>query len=92
MTSTPSYGYNSGSMKAIYDNIRAVDLLVSLKEVDADRIGCIGHSLGGHNTMFTAALRAAHQSALVTNCGFTRFHKYYDGKLARVGRAPATCR
>src|SRR5439155_1051443 len=46
--------YKSGSMKAIWNNMRAVDLLQSLPEVDGDRIGCIGHSLGGHNTMFTA--------------------------------------
>ena len=72
--------YTSGSMKAIWDNIRAVDLLQSLPEVDGERIGCIGHSLGGHNTMFTAAFEPRIK-ALVSNCGFTRFHKYYGGKL-----------
>ncbi|HET6425315.1 MAG TPA: DUF2920 family protein, partial [Planctomycetaceae bacterium] len=46
--------YASGSMKAAWDNIRAVDLLSSLEEVDAERIGVIGHSLGGHNAIFTA--------------------------------------
>jgi dienelactone hydrolase len=75
------HGYTSGTMKAIWDNMRAVDLLQSLAEVDAERIGCIGHSLGGHNTMFTAAFDTRIK-ALVSNCGFTRFHKYYDGKLA----------
>jgi pimeloyl-ACP methyl ester carboxylesterase len=73
-------GYSSGSMKAIYDNIRAVDLLVSLKEVDEARIGCIGHSLGGHNSIFTAVFEPRIK-AVVSNCGFTRFHKYYGGKL-----------
>lgn len=76
----PEHGYISGTMKAIYDNIRAVDLLCGLPEVDADRIGCIGHSLGGHNTMFTAAFEPRIK-ALVSSCGFTRFHKYYGGKL-----------
>src|SRR5438874_11332758 len=33
--------YASGSMKAVCDNIRAVDLLVSLPEVNGDRLGCI---------------------------------------------------
>src|SRR5262249_44002003 len=47
--------FQSGSMKAVWNNMRAIDLLASLPEVDAGRIGCIGHSLGGHNTMFTAA-------------------------------------
>ncbi len=76
----PAHGYTSGSMKAIYDNIRAVDLLQSLPDVDKDRIGCIGHSLGGHNTMFTAFFEPRIK-CLVSNCGFTRFHKYYGGAL-----------
>jgi dienelactone hydrolase len=76
----PRHGYVSGTMKAVYDNIRAVDLLQSLPQVDGERIGCIGHSLGGHNTMFTAAFEPRIK-ALVSNCGFTRFHKYYGGKL-----------
>ncbi len=74
----PSHGYTSGSMRAIYDNIRAVDLLQSLAYVD--KIGCIGHSLGGHNTMFTAFFEPRIK-CLVSNCGFTRFHKYYNGVL-----------
>jgi dienelactone hydrolase len=69
-----SYGYQSGTMKAIWDNMRAVDLLQSLSEVDAERIGCIGHSLGGHNTMFTAAFDPRIK-VMVSSCGFTRFHK-----------------
>lgn len=75
-----SDGYISGSMKAIYDNVRAVDLLQSLPEVDPERIGCIGHSLGGHNTMFTAVFEPRIK-VMVSSCGFTRFHKYYEGKL-----------
>jgi hypothetical protein len=73
-------GYQSASMKAIWNNMRAIDLLVSLPEVDADRIGCIGHSLGGHNTMFTAAFDTRIK-ALVSNCGFTSFPKYFKGNL-----------
>jgi dienelactone hydrolase len=72
--------YTSGSMKAIYDNIRAVDVLQSLPEVDPERIGCIGHSLGGHNTLFTAAFDQRIKAA-VTSCGFTSFHKYKAGNL-----------
>ncbi len=72
--------YISGTMKAIYDNIRAVDLLQSLDDVDGEGIGCIGHSLGGHNTMFTMAFEPRIKAG-VSCCGFTRFHKYYEGKL-----------
>ena len=72
--------YTSGTMKAIYDNTRAIDLLQSLPEVDPNRIGCIGHSLGGHNTLFTAAFDQRIKAA-VTSCGFTSFHKYKGGNL-----------
>ena len=70
----------SGSMKAIWDNMRAVDLLERLPGVDAARIGCIGHSLGGHNTIFTSFFDERILAA-VSSCGFTRFGKYYGGNL-----------
>lgn len=73
--------YASGSMKAIWNNIRALDVLESLPVVDPNRIGCIGHSLGGHNTLFTAAFDGRIR-AVVTSCGFTAFHDYYKGNLA----------
>jgi pimeloyl-ACP methyl ester carboxylesterase len=72
--------YTSGTMKAIYDNIRSIDLLQSLPEVDPNRIGVIGHSLGGHNALFTAVFDERIK-AVVTSCGFTAFHKYKGGDL-----------
>ncbi len=72
--------YKSGTIIAIANNMRAVDLLQSLPEVAAERIGCIGHSLGGHNTMYTAAFDPRIK-ALVSNCGFNAFPKYYKGDL-----------
>jgi dienelactone hydrolase len=73
--------YVSGTMKAIWNNIRAVDLLESLEYVDSERIGTIGHSLGGHNALYTAVFEPR-LKAVVTSCGFTGFHDYYGGKLA----------
>jgi len=73
--------YASGSMKAIWNNIRAVDLLDAHPQVDPDRIGCIGHSLGAHNAIFTAVFDQR-VSAVVSSCGFTAFHDYYQGDLA----------
>lgn len=70
----------SGSMKAIWDNMRSIDLLEQLPSVDPKRIGCIGHSLGGHNTIFTSFFDKR-ISVAVSSCGFTRFHKYYGGNL-----------
>lgn len=72
--------YASGSMKAVWNNLRAVDLLESLPEVDKGRIGVIGHSLGGHNALFTAAFDERLKVA-VTSCGFCSFAKYYGGNL-----------
>lgn len=72
--------YQSGTMKAIWNNMRAVDLLQSLPEVDGARVGAIGHSLGGHNAMFTAAFDTR-LKAIVSSCGFCSFAKYYGGNL-----------
>ncbi len=74
-------GYASATMKAIWNNLRAVDLLCSLKEVDPDRIGVIGHSLGGHNAIFTA-LFDRRIKAVVSSCGFNAFPYYYKGNIA----------
>jgi len=65
-------GYVSATMKGIWNHMRAVDLLASLPYVDAKRIGCIGHSLGGHNTMFVTAFDERIRLA-VSSCGFTLF-------------------
>lgn len=63
--------FASGTQKAVWDNQRAVDLLLTLTEVDPKRIGVIGHSLGGHNAIFTA-LQEPRLSVIVSSCGFTR--------------------
>ncbi len=70
----PKHGYVSGTMKAVWDNIRAVDLLETLPEVDSLRIGCIGHSLGGHNAIFTAVFEPRLR-AIVSSCGFSSMQK-----------------
>jgi dienelactone hydrolase len=72
--------YASGSMKAVWNNIRAIDLLEALPEVNGDRIGCVGHSLGGHNGLFTAAFDQR-IAAVVTSCGFTALADYHGGRL-----------
>ncbi len=74
-------GYQSATMKAIWNNLRAVDLLCSLKEVDPQRIGAIGHSLGGHNAIFTA-LFEPRIKAVVSSCGFNAFPYYFEGNIA----------
>jgi dienelactone hydrolase len=86
----PSYGesgdfekkaYASGSLKAVWDNIRGIDLLETLPEVSTRRVGIIGHGLGGQSALLTAALdyRIA---AVVSSSGFTTFARYRHGDLA----------
>ncbi len=72
--------YASGTMKAVWNNMRAVDYLQSLPEVDGERVGVIGHSLGGHNAMFTAAFDDR-LKAVVSSCGFCSFATYMKGNL-----------
>ena len=76
-------GYTSGTMKAIWDNSRGLDLLASLPFVDDARgFAAIGHSLGGHNAIYTAALDPR-ITAVVSSCGFDAYPDYYDGDARR---------
>lgn len=72
--------YVSGTMKGIFNHMRCVDLLQSRPGVDPNRIGVIGHSLGGHNAMF-AAVFDPRLKVIVSSCGWTPFHDYYNGKI-----------
>jgi len=73
--------YLSGTMKGIFNHIRCVDLLQSRPDVDPERIGVIGHSLGGHNAMFVAAFDTR-LKIVVTSCGWTEFEYYNIGAEA----------
>ena len=72
--------YVSGTMKGIVNHRRCVDFLTSLKFVDADRIGVIGHSLGGHNAIFLGAFDER-LKVIVSSCGWCPFHDYYGGDI-----------
>jgi pimeloyl-ACP methyl ester carboxylesterase len=74
-------GYASASMKAIWNNMRAIDVLCARADVDPGRIGAIGHSLGGHNAIFTA-LFEPRIKAVVSSCGFNAFPYYYKGDIS----------
>lgn len=73
--------YLSGTMKAIANHRRGVDLLLARDDVDPQRIGVIGHSLGGHNAMFLGAFDPR-VKAVVSSCGWDPFHHYKGGQLA----------
>lgn len=72
-------GYISGTMKAIQDNSRALDLLETLDYVDTSKgFAAIGHSLGGHNAIYTAVFDQR-INAVVSSCGFDSYRDYYGG-------------
>jgi dienelactone hydrolase len=73
-------GYSSGTMKAIWDNIRGLDLLESLPFVQPGGFGAIGHSLGGHNAVFTAVFDERIK-VVVSSCGLDSFLDYYGGNI-----------
>lgn len=74
-------GWQSGTLKAVWDNIRGLDLLDSLSYVRPGRYGVIGHSLGGHNAIYTA-LFDPRIKVIVSSCGFDSFPDYYNGDPA----------
>jgi dienelactone hydrolase len=55
--------------KMVWDMQRGLDYLASRSDVDASRLGCIGHSLGGQQALFLAALDERVR-ATVSSCGF----------------------
>jgi hypothetical protein len=72
-------GWESGTLKAVWDNMRGLDLLASLPFVDSSRgFGTIGHSLGGHNSVYTAVFDDR-LKAIVSSCGLDSYPDYYDG-------------
>ncbi|MFO7826026.1 MAG: alpha/beta fold hydrolase [Cyclobacterium sp.] len=69
-------GFPSGTLLGVWNHMRCVDVLGQMPEVDSDRIGVIGHSLGGHNALFAAA-HDQRIKAVVSSCGWTPF-EFYD--------------
>jgi dienelactone hydrolase len=81
-------GYQSGTMKAIWDNIRALDVLAATPGVLPDGFGAIGHSLGGHNSIYTAVFDDRIK-AVVSSCGFDSYLDYYAERQDAVWKRGA---
>lgn len=73
-------GYQSGTMKAVWDNIRGLDLLSELSFVKTNAFAAIGHSLGGHNSVYTAVFDDRIK-VIVTSCGLDSYRDYMDGNI-----------
>jgi dienelactone hydrolase len=83
-------GWQSGTLKAVWDNMRGLDLLASLPFVDASRLGTIGHSLGGHNSVFTAVFDPR-LKVVVSCCGLDSFLDYQNVKPELWQREKGWC-
>ncbi|MCD6048773.1 MAG: putative dienelactone hydrolase [Verrucomicrobia bacterium] len=80
-------GWQSGTLKAVWDNMRGLDLLESLPYVKKKSFGAIGHSLGGHNSVYTAVFDERIK-VIVSSCGLDSYLDYYSGnpKVWELGK------
>jgi dienelactone hydrolase len=62
-------------MKSIFDDMRCVDLLQARPDVDPERIGVLGQSLGGHSSMFVGAFDTR-LKVIVSSSGWTLMDFY----------------
>lgn len=75
-------GWESGTLKAVWDNQRGLDLLETLPYVKKGGFGAIGHSLGGHNSVYTSVFDDR-ITAVVSSCGLDSYLDYYGGDESR---------
>ena len=68
----------SAAGKATYENSITLSVLASLPEVNADRLGVTGHSLGGHGSIWLAAYDERIKCA-VPSCGGGAFRENPNG-------------
>lgn len=71
--------------KCAFDSMRAVDVLRARSDVDASRIGAMGHS-GGGSQSYVLGLCDPRVSAIVASCGLTAVNT-----AVRTGRLLACC-
>ncbi|GIX05377.1 MAG: hypothetical protein KatS3mg114_1246 [Planctomycetaceae bacterium] len=71
-------GWESGTLKAVWDNRRGLDYLCQLPYVRGDKFAAIGHSLGGHNAVYTAVFEER-LAVIISSCGLDSFLDYYQG-------------
>lgn len=71
-------GWESGTLKAVWDNVRGLDYFESLPFVDGKAMGAVGHSLGGHNSVYTAVFDDR-LKVIVSSCGLDSYLDYYGG-------------
>jgi dienelactone hydrolase len=83
-------GWESGTLKAVWDNMRGLDLLDAMPEVKHGAYGAIGHSLGGHNSVYTAVFDDRIK-AVVSSCGLDSYRDYKDARPELWVRGQGWC-
>ena len=66
--------------KMLWDLMRGLDYLTARREVDPRRVGCLGHSLGGQETLFLSAVDRR-VAAAVSSCGFSSYQAIFDAAI-----------
>jgi len=66
--------------KMLWDLRRALDYLTTRAEVDRRRVGCLGHSLGGQETLFLTAIDRR-IAVGVSSCGFSSYRAIFSAAL-----------
>jgi dienelactone hydrolase len=66
--------------KMLWDLMRGLDYLSTRPEVDSRRIGCLGHSLGGQETLFLCAVDRR-VAVGVSSCGFSSYRAIFDAAI-----------
>jgi dienelactone hydrolase len=68
---------SKGMAKMLYDALVAVDILAAMPEVDARRIGAVGHSLGAKEVLYLAAFDERVKATVSSEGGIgTRFSNW----------------
>ncbi len=71
---------SSLQQKMLWDLRQGLTYLAGRPEVDRRRLGCLGHSLGGQETLFLAAVDRR-IAVGVSNCGFSSYRAIFDAAI-----------
>ncbi len=71
---------SSLQQKMLWDLQQALTYLTRQPEVDRRRVGCLGHSLGGQETLFLAAMDRR-IAVGVSSCGFSSYRAIFDAAI-----------
>ena len=68
----------TGMGKMVWDGLRAVDYLLTVPGVDPDRIGCVGHSLGAKEVIYSMAFDERLATGVSSEGGIGVYFSNYD--------------